>query len=464
MSRTETSLADAYASANSIANSAATPAEVSLKQRVLKGISWEVGGQFGMHAWRLVSNLVLTRLLAPDAFGVIGLAQVFVMFLTLLSDVGLKGSVIHHERGDEKEFLDTVWTVGVIRGFVMWLVICAGSAGFASFYDMPELRWVLPLIGFSAVIRGFSSTSVLTASREMKNSWYVTVDCGSQVIGTAMTVLIALFYRSVVALALGWLVTASAYVVLSYWRSDIRFNRFHWDRDAVRSLSRFGRWAMASSGFTLMQQRGDRLALGKIVTSGDLGTYVIGANLAILPMTVFWRINSGVAQPMYSRIRHLPVEEARQKIRRLRVGIVCALLPLLALMSIFGQFLVNLLYESQYAMAGWYCSLAALSAMTRVATDLGPIFPAHGDSKTHFKIMGVRTLALVVAMIGGYYIGQAYGHVANGVLYGIVLAPVLSYPYQAWMYRRLNAWLPEVDIVALLFTAVLMAGPLFGWF
>ena len=257
----------------------ASSGDESLRRKVMRGIGWELAGQFGMQAWRFGSNLVLTRLLVPEAFGLIGIVQVFMMSLTLLSDVGLRSSVIHDHRGEERGFLNTVWTVSVIRGVILWLLVCLLAYPFAIFFGMPELVWLLPVTGVSAIVRGFASTSLLTASRHLKNDWYVRVECGSQLIGTTITVIIAIWLRSAMALALGWVATAAAYTVLSFWRRDIPFNRFCWDKDVVRSLSHFGRWALASGAFTIVQQRGDRLALGKIISTMELGTYVIGSNL-----------------------------------------------------------------------------------------------------------------------------------------------------------------------------------------
>ena len=110
-----------------------TAAAENLGGRVLRGVGWVIGGQFAMQAWRLASNLVLTRLVAPEAFGLMGLVQVFLFSAQLLSDVGLRGSVIYHARGDRREFLDTVWTVAVLRGVVLWGVVCAGAYPFARF-------------------------------------------------------------------------------------------------------------------------------------------------------------------------------------------------------------------------------------------------------------------------------------------------------------------------------------------
>jgi O-antigen/teichoic acid export membrane protein len=446
-------------------NPATSPvAEESLRRRVVRVVGWEVAGQFGTQAWRFATNLVNTRLLVPEAFGLIGIVQVFMMGITLLSDIGLQSSVIHDKRGEDRRFLDTVWSVGIIRGLLIWLASCAFAKPIAVFFDMPELVWLLPVTGLSAIARSLASTSLLTASRNLRNDWYVRVDCGSQIIGTTISVALAFWLRSVLALALGWISVDVVFAILSYCHRGVRFNRFCWDRQIARSLSRFGRWAMASGGFTVLQQRGDRLALGKIISTADLGAYVIASNLAILPMTIFQRLNLAVSQPVYARVRHLPLASARSKMRRLRMGILLAHVPMFVVLVVFGQPLVDFLYESEYRLAGWYCSLASLAMLVRVGADPGPVYLAHGDSWTHFKITTVKTISLIVSMLAGYFVGRAWNAPDTGLLYGVVVAPLFSYPYQSIMYRRLNAWFPEIDTIAFASAGLLVVAQLAGLF
>ena len=138
-----------------------------LSHRAIWGTLWTVFG-FGFNQGiRLASSLVVTRLLAPDAFGMMALVVVFLIGVELLSDVGLRGSVIHHERGDCPDFLDTVWTIQVIRGFALWLVCVAIAYPVSIFYQTPELAQLLPVAALTAVIRGFASTHIYTVNRHL---------------------------------------------------------------------------------------------------------------------------------------------------------------------------------------------------------------------------------------------------------------------------------------------------------
>ena len=90
------------------------------------------------------------------------------------------------------------------------------------------------------------------------------------------------------------------------------------------------------------------------------------------------------------------------------------------------------------------------------------MFLANGDSWSHMKIMAARAVSLVVAMGAGWYIGREWGAPGDGLLYGVIVAPLLVYPYIAAMYQRHNAWLPEVDILAFIPGVLLLAAQAWG--
>src|SRR2546421_7848298 len=96
------------------------PDRSSLKALVIKGSAWTIAGHGAGELIRLAKSLVLTRLLFPEAFGMMSLVGVVMYGLQMLSDVGLVQAIIRDKRGDDPDFLNTAWTMQVIRGAVLW--------------------------------------------------------------------------------------------------------------------------------------------------------------------------------------------------------------------------------------------------------------------------------------------------------------------------------------------------------
>jgi hypothetical protein len=99
-------------------------------------------------------------------FGVMALASVMLVGLQLLSDLGLRQSIVQSKRGQDTEYLNTAWTVQIIRGCLIWLAAMAGgymlqllgsaqllAAG--SVYADPVLPYVIGVLSFNALVSGF---------------------------------------------------------------------------------------------------------------------------------------------------------------------------------------------------------------------------------------------------------------------------------------------------------------------
>jgi hypothetical protein len=63
-------------------------------------------------------DLILTRLLFPEAFGLMALVQVFMGGLQMFSDLGVNMSIIQSKRGEDPDFLNTAWTFQILRGLI----------------------------------------------------------------------------------------------------------------------------------------------------------------------------------------------------------------------------------------------------------------------------------------------------------------------------------------------------------
>ena len=423
---------------------------VSLRQKVLHGTKWNLVGQVFAQGWRLVANLILARLVVPEAFGIMAMINVFLFSVHMFSDVGLRDTVIHNDRGDEPDFLNTVWTIQVIRGFALWGIICAGTVPFARFYGVQELVVLLPVAGLTAAFRGLGSTSMLSAGRHINPHWNVTAEMASSVGGSLVTIAIAIFSRNVWALVIGQVFGAAFYSMISFRFGDHRPHQFHWDRDAASAVSQFGRWVIPSSALTILLRRGDTIVLGKVMTTATLGVYSIGANLALMWVTVYGQLATSILHPVYAKTRHMPIQEARSKVRKLRFGICGACLAGLWAMIGLSYWLFAFLYPPAFLDAYVFCQIVAFGITLRVATDMGPVFQAHGLARRHFILVCIRSATTVLSMYLGYVLANHFGlEQSLGVVWGIALTPLLYYPIQAQMYRKINMWFPEVEALGL---------------
>ena len=253
------------------------PSELrSLEKRALRASIWsilEYGSNMGL---RVVSSLVLTRLLLPAYFGEMTLVMTMIVGVNLLSDIGLAPSVIQSPRGDDPLFLNTAWTIQVGRGLVLWLIAIAISWPVAAFYHDPKLRMLLPVLALGTLISSFNSTGLLTLSRHMGVRRLFAIDGSTAVLNVLLvSIAWAYFKPSVWAIVGGQLVSTSFRLCLSHISSvtpGIR-NSFAWDRESVSNIIHFGKWIMVGTAFFFFASQADRLVLGRLISLTLLGIY-----------------------------------------------------------------------------------------------------------------------------------------------------------------------------------------------
>lgn len=203
------------------------------RARALRSAGFILIGFGGQNILRLASNLILTRLLFPEAFGLMSLVMVFLTGLALFSDLGVNVSIMQHKRGEDRAFLNTAWTLQIVRGVLLWLVCCAIAWPAAQIYQEPQLLRLLPVAGLAAVIGGFTTTKIAVANRNLQIGVQVMTGLGAQSIGIVIMVALAWVWRDVWALVVGGLLGALLQNILQHRLIPGPANRLHWDREAA---------------------------------------------------------------------------------------------------------------------------------------------------------------------------------------------------------------------------------------
>lgn len=408
-----------------------------LMARALRSASWIVLGYGASQAIRLASNLILTRLLFPEAFGLMALISVITVGLTLFSDVGISPSISQSKRGDDPDFLNTAWTIQVLRGLCLWAAACALAYPVSVFYDQPDLARYLPIAGLALILGGFNPTRIETAHRHLLMGRLTVLDLASQVIGIAVMIGLAVVLQSVSALVIGGVAGAAAKLVLTHYGLPGQRNRFRWEKTAALELISFGKWIFLSTLFWFFASQGDKAILGKFLTLETLGIYNIGYFLASFPLLLGLNVTGRVMIPVYRE------GAAPHRLARMRYGLTLAIGGMLVVMALIGPWLVDLLYDSRYASSG---GVVVLLAVALIPQAIGMTYDqaalAAGDSRRFFIYSALRsTLQVSMLLVGAMYAGLV------GAILGMGLAMALSHLVLIWLARAHAVWDGRHDLI-----------------
>lgn len=434
----------------------------SLRSRAASGTAVSLAGQMAAQGLRLVSNLILSKLLFPEAFGLMALVNMLMLGLAAISDVGIQPAIIRHARGDEQRFLDTAWTVQVTRGVILWVIGSALAWPMAHFYREPALLTIVPIATLSALLAGFASTKIVTLTRHMQPARVVVIETVTQIVGLVVMVAYAWKWPSVWALVAGGLATAGARTLLSQLAIPGPANRFAWDREVTEHLVSFGRWIFISTLFTVAASRVDFAMLGRLVPVETLGIYSIGVILAIVVRDVLGKITLFVVMPALSVSHRAGHDVLRRNYLRLRaVALPAALLAILGATVLAPPFF-QYLYDVRYHAAIWIAQLSMAALWFTYLTDItGSALVALGDSRAWAIANIVRFFATALGCAIGFLLGGL-----PFLLIGAAAGAFATYVVAAWLLRAYGIGTLRTDLphtaTAVVLGAIAAGVPLIG--
>lgn len=370
---------------------------------------WTLVGHTSSQVLRLGSNLIMTRLLVPEMFGIMTLAYVLLFGLQLMSDLGLRQNIVQSRNGHNQIFLNTAWTVQILIGGLIFVLASAlafvlhllGSAQWLpgnSVYAEPILPYIIVLLSVNAFIGGFESTKVATASRNLVLGKLTLIELISQATGIAFMLAWVFVDRSIWALVAGSIISALLRVILGNVILPGERNRLHWDKAAFSEIMGFGKWIFVSSIIGFLASSGDRLILGGLTDAKTLGMYSIAFLMVGAIREIFTKLIGNVAFPALSEVARERPAMLKQTYYKFRHPLDIATLLTGGFLFFAGHLLIHTLYDQRYFPAGVMLEILSISLFELRYTLAAQCFMALGKPKLLIPITIFQIVALYVGM------------------------------------------------------------------
>src|SRR3984885_6476151 len=281
-----------------------------LKAKAMRGGTWLGAGSVTEQVARFTRNMILTRLLAPGAFGAMAIVLSCSAIIGTLTDVGQRASVIQNPRGGEDAYLNAGWWIAMCRAISIYAIIFALGPRVAQFYGNAELSGLLRVALLSTLFDGVMSPRSILAQKEMKFGRWMAISNGGGICGVILTVVLSFVIRDVWALAIGFASENAFRCLLSYVFYP-GLPSLGWDSGPVRDLYGFSKQAFGLSFLNLIFSRTDIFVLGKLYSTTQLGFYTMGVALVATPSTF---ITNMFAQTLFPAFSH--VQDDKERLNR----------------------------------------------------------------------------------------------------------------------------------------------------
>jgi len=412
--------------------------------RIFQAASLIMVAQIISQVIRLGGNLIITRLLVPEMFGLMAIVLMIQVTLGLFSDIGLRPAVIQSRRGDDPEFLNTVWTIQIVRGLVIWIACLAIAGGLqaaneagllreGTAFGSPELPLILAVTSFMFVIGSFQSTNHMTAGRNLAMPRLIAIEAVSQV--TSLTVMISIGYLtgSIWSLVAGAFTQTIVTTVMSHTYLPGIKNRLAWDVEVLKEIAKFAQWVLLSSIAYVISSNLDRAFLGALVSATTLGIYAIALNLYSAVDMLFLRMFENVVLPALSSAARTSHAEMHRQLMRIRPPIDLCYLAISGMLFVMGPTIVSLLYDDRYREAGHMLQVLSFSLIFTRFGMFTMAYLAAGKPMFQAALSTVRLIAIAILVPTLFHFYGLYG-----ALYAIALHPIFLLPVYYWFNRELG--------------------------
>lgn len=396
--------------------------EQGLARKVAWGSVWSIALNVASRSLGLISILILARLITPYDLGVYAAAAVVVELVHILTEVGIYPALIQR-KNPSRDFYQTAWTVQVIRGFGIFVIVQILALYFIELYsDDAMVQQAIQVVAISTILHGFSSIYLVNFQKHIDFQSLLKFDMTCRILGFIATIAAAYYLRSFWALVVGNIVLAVSRLILShiYARGPHRLTL-----KSSGDLLHVSRWILVHEIGAFVSLKSDTFLITRFLGPQTLGIYEVGYQVAMAPTQ---EIALPISRALFPGLAKL--QEHKEKFTEMLTFTLASIfyiaLPAGMGLILIADPLVATLFPEEWHDAAHVIQMLAIFGVARAV--FGPCVSAL-MGKGHMKLNAMLTLFNVVLRVSAL----SYGLFAHG-FEGLLAAAALIAVVQAMVY------------------------------
>ncbi|WP_218310131.1 lipopolysaccharide biosynthesis protein [Alteromonas antoniana] len=406
----------------------------------------------------MLSVFILAKILTPEDFGLVAMASVIAVALQAALQIPVNQALIVMQTPVRDDF-NTAFTINVIRGVLMFLVLALSAYPLSVFYGESSVTLIALAFSASLLVSGFENPALITLEKDLNVSKILYLNTFSQLIGVVMAIGLAWMTKSYWAMVVGHIANQCFRIAFSYYLRPYKpnFSLKKW-----RALISFSVWLTLSKIILTLAAKFDQLLIGKFLGAGVLGQFNIGNELARKPTQEFSAVLNRGLYPAFSQIK--ADSERTSSAFRLSLAIsTSVMLPIGVGLSLLAEPIILLVlgkeWEGAIIVVQMLASITALSAINGVTKAA---LMAKGETKLLFQ----RDLFFAFIKIAAVSIGL-YLEGLSGLLLGVISSQLLLIIINIQLVSaqiRISAFSQIALMIRPMLSAVVMASGLYYFY
>ena len=428
---------------------AAAERAASVGRRAVASFVWAATSFAVSRGLQLLTTLVLTRILSPSEFGVVGVGLAIVAFSEVALDLGISAALIYEQARGINKRVRMAFTLNLLITALCTAIAVSGAPAVAASTGTDGEAPLLRAIFLYLLLRGAGQVHDAVLRRDMRFGRRAFVELARAGCRAAVSIGLALqgagAWAMVLGLLAGEVLGTGILWTLVHIRPAVRL-----DASVTRTLLRYGGAALGIRVVAEFAQNVDYFVVGHRLGPAALGTYLIAFRLPeLLLSNVYW-IFSSIAFPAYSAARETDPGAFRPVVLRALTLLTIYGLPVGTGLAVVAHDATTVLFSSRWSGSATPMCLIALSmAVISVGYASGDVLPAVGRPGSLLKI----TIALTVLAVAGYVVAAPHGvtavalaHLGWSLIVAGVRLHIANRMIRASMIDSLRALIPGVVI------------------
>jgi len=402
----------------------------SLASKVVIGFKWSAFGVFSGRGLQFIGDIILSRILVPEDFGLMAIALAVLAFSEMLTETGFSSALIQKQK-NVNSLLNTAWTMEVIKGLCLCALLLLLAKPISGFYNDERLYSLLNTIAILFLFRGCRNVGVIYFRKKLEIHKQVLLDIIPFILQLIFIIPAAFYLHNVWAIVIGIYMRRISELFLSYimhpYRPSFKINKL-----ALNELFNFGKWIFGISILGAIRKNYTPLFIGKTFDMDTLGYFNRAELFSTLLFTVLVQIIWQVGYPAFSII-----QKDITKIKNVYINAIYFIsyfgLAIMAVLYVLSEDLIRLfLSEVWLESTGMMKMLLPVGVMSLIGS-ISPIIlqscgmPHLSTRNSFFSLI----ILLVLMTLLTYYFGL------TGLLTSMIIASSFSLIYGFMLVNRI---------------------------
>lgn len=369
----------------------------SLKVQMAKGVMWTAAGKYTGIVMSIIISMVLARLICPEDFGVVAIAQVAISFVSILSDLGIGSAVIQNKTLDEKD-LNSIFTFTVLLGITLFVLFCIATPFIANFYGNKKLIPVCIMIAISMMLNTISSVPACLIMKSKRFAFIAKRDLFFGFISGIISIVYAFLGGGCYAIVLPSVITSTCLLCVNLHQYPQHID-WHLNIEPLKKIFSFSIFQFLFSIINYFSRNLDKLIIGKALNLKELGYYQKSYSFMMMPMQNITFVITPVIQPFLSDFQN-DLHFISEKNLDLVKLVATISFPLGILLCFTGYEIIYIMFGKNWLPAVPPFEILAWSIpLQMVLSTSGSIFQSSNNTKMLFVAGAINTCQTIIGFI-----------------------------------------------------------------